>query len=624
MKKTKQLDSDTEKGLRLLEQAKVFWDARYAIRQKRKRAKRYLMGEQWSDLMVDPFTEETLTEKEFIEKSGRLAIQNNLLRPIVFNLIGQYRQIQPSPTAISRSKGKEELADQITGALRYALDLNDAKEIDASEILEMALSGTCAFKTRYKWMPDVNRADVSVEIVDQTRLFHNTDLADRRMRDLYFVGEIHDYSMDEIISDFAKDKQDEQRLREIYGEDRDSHYIDYMTTSESQRRDSLDFFTPYNLDKKRVIEVWVKEYAWVTFAHDYADGRYYITDESMEDIAWKNQARIDEANMIGIPDFEVPLIDIEERYEPMWNVYFLSPYGEILYHAQTPYKHELCPYDLGIYPFIDGEAVGLVESIIDQQRQFNRLLSLLDQSIQSSNKGFWMIPKSVLGNETEEDWIKKTTSYGNYVFYDDTLVKAGTVPQHFHGQSIPVGAGELANLQKDLMKEISGVVGSIQGLEAKAGTPASLYAQQVSNASTTQNDIFQYYNSVLRRRNKKISLIQREFYEETRFIKTASFTKAGFNNLYDPIEIMDMDFDVVMTESTNNPVYRQMIDDYLLNFVTAGLIPFEDFLETTSLPFSQALLQKIKERKEQMMNDPMAMGAVDPQTQQLINRKLAS
>lgn len=552
--------------------------------------------------MTDPVTGETMSEREYIQKQGRLPIENNLIRPIVFNLVGQYRQMQPTPYAIARNSGDANIGDMITSALRYALDINDSKEIDAAEMLEMVLSGSFGFKSRYMWMPELNRDDVMIDCVDQTRLFHNPDLGDRRTKNLNFIGEIHDYTIDEVIRDFAESPEDAERIRRIYSTDVSEYYY-HDFENVSMLHDNRDFLIPNDPNMVRVIETWTLEYDWQMFVTDEADGRTYMTDETMEEVALRNQARIDEGVLLGLSPDEIPLLDVEERYEPQWVVYFLTPYGDILFSAVTPYAHELCPYDLGVHPYVDGKVSGIVEMIIGQQRQFNRLLSQLDESIKNSNKGWWMVPREVLGKgQTEQDFVDQTVSYGNYVFYngEDLQNKEISPPKFIQGQSIPVGVERLADLQRGLIKEITGVVSSMQGHAPSSNTPAALYAQQTANASTTQVDLFQYFNSVIRRRNKKVAMLQRQFYEEERFVKTSSFAKPNFDHIYRPDSVQDIDFDIALGEAQNNTVYRQMIDNYLLDFVGQGLIHFEDFLETTTLPFADHLLNKVRDRKQAM------------------------
>ena len=68
-----------------------------------------------------------------------------------------------------------------------------------------------------------------------------------------------------------------------------------------------------------------------------------------------------------------------------------------------------------------------------------------------------------------------------------------------------------------------------------------------------------------------------------------------------------IDFNLVVTQSTDTPVFRAATDDMLMQLFQAGAIPLELFLDNTSMPFAEKLKNDLKQLKEQTMK-----GQVDP------------
>ena len=61
------------------------------------------------------------------------------------------------------------------------------------------------------------------------------------------------------------------------------------------------------------------------------------------------------------------------------------------------------------------------------------------------------------------------------------------------------------------------------------------------------------------------------------------------------------DFNIVVSQSSDTPVFRQIADDMLLGLLQSGQIPLEIYLNNTSMPFAQKLLSDLKQAQEAEM-----------------------
>ncbi len=614
------------KNINRVERARLAFEDLYSFYHNRERNFRYGTGEQWSDMMVDPETNETITEKEYIERNGRLAAVQNQIGKTIRNLAGQFRSNYPDPVAFSRTRANAEAGEMMTQALQYALDLNEGNELDAENMREYAVSGACGWKVSFKWRPEVDRKDVLIDSLNMTRFFYNIDARDIRGTDITICGELHDLSIYEVISKFGFNyEKDLKRVKAMFP---DATSRDWQNFKEPEHvKKFRDFYIPDNPDKVRVIELWVEEFEQLYFLHDSRDGSEYEVDKDWfieagypqeiidlyslhEIVGLMNQQRQEEALKLGVPPESIPVFTLTDRFEPVWNCYYLTPNGDLLLSMRTPYAHQSHPYIFGRY-MMDGKIISMVETIIDQQRHINRLISFVDAYLGGSLKNVMMIAEESVPARYKGNFAKYTNDIvkmNQVVYYSSGSNGTNPIPKEISSKSMPVGAMELLNLQMDLLKDLSAVNDAIQGNAPHAGTPASLYAQQTINASITNKDIFDFYFSLIRKRNRKVVQVIKQFYEEPRFIKVSGVgSHKGVEGTYDPTKVEDIDFDVVIGESQNTLAYRQVVDDDLKGFLQAQLITFEEFLKLNNKPYSDKLLQIIGNRQA-----PAIGGTVSP------------
>lgn len=624
----------------LLEDAESHWMNLEDVRRRRRRNREFYRGRQWSDELTDPEDGKRKTEEAYLLKNGKQPLVNNQLRQLVKNLLGQFRDNDYKPQARSRKREDASISEMMTNAIQYVYDCNELKELDVREFEEFLLSGVVCWKSGFDWMKERDTNEVMEDVVNPNYLFWNTETRDIRGKDINMIGEMIDAPLEEIISAFAKTDEEEKVIRQWY-HGYESRRVDYLYRQGSEREDALDFRYPNDVHLCRYYEIWKLKYKKKVICHDYLNGRWYQhpmdIEQAIAQVEQENNQRLEDAYMqyasqgflyesfdafvMSEDGMNVPIIEYQiKRNEPVWCFYMITPEGYVLDSGETPYEHQEHPYTLRLFPLIDGEVWGFMEDVIDQQKMINRMVTLVDWVITYGAKGVLMIPETSLPEGmTPEDFSSQYQRHNGLIVYKPDAT--GSKPEMVYNQSLPAGAIELLQIELNLLKEISGVTPAMQGQEPKSGTPASLYAQQANNAAISSKDYFEHFFSARRKRDYKILKLIKQFYQEERFINVAGMDYESEAAMYKPELVQDVEFDLVIGKSANAPVYRMMIDEFLMKFLEAQAIDLPMFLENTSLPFADKLLQQIKEKQEALQQQ-MAMTGQDPAAAQMIQQTI--
>jgi hypothetical protein len=610
-------DTTTE-NIKLLDLAKRHYDSLEDFRKRRRRVMKYLRGDQWHEMMPDPDNKgEYIKEEDYLRSQGKMPLKQNILSQIKNNLVGRFRTNQMRPIVIARDKEDTLRTEMLSNALRASHDMNHIKELDARMFEEFLMSGLPVQKIGYKYWKTRNLEDAFVQNVNDNRIFFNSDISDVRLLDLRMIGEVLELPIDDLIGVFARNDADENLIRRWYpgyGRDIDG-YTGHEKGLSSDRLSLVDFYAPSDSNKCIVVEMWYLKSEWRVYAHDYLEGEYFITKDTMEDIAAENQRRIAEAGEFGIPPEEVPLIDAERKYESFWYVKYLTPYGHTLYEGETPFAHEEHPYSIVAYPLIDGEVWGPFEEYIDNQRYINRLISMMDNIIGSSAKGVLLVPEEVIPDDMDiDDFAEEWTKFNGVIKIK--LKPGAEMPKQVTSQASVVGISDMLQIQLKLLQEISGVNYAVQGQRASSSTPASLYAQEAANSAVNSKDIMDTFTHFIGKRDYKLLKVIHQFYDEKRMLSIAGDYYAEAAKEYDPDAVRDLDFDVTMAQTIDTPAFRQVTDEFMLRMLEGQLIDIETYLEHSTMPFAQALLDTVRQKKEAMEKGQGVQGGLPPELQQ--------
>lgn len=595
------------------------WDCLYKFRKERERNKRYMYGDQWGDKIE--YCGRMITEEEYIRMQGNIPLKNNLIRRLAKTVIGTYRNQSKTPVCIARDREEQRLGETMSVMLEYNNKLNEKKELDARMFEEFLISGLAAQKETYALRN--KRQDCWTDNINPNYFFMDGSMNDPRMSDITIIGELHDISFGQLAATFAHSEEDIQRLQDIYKNARNRDVLaNYVGTFNRNSAELVSFLAPYDLTLCRVIEVWTQEQRRALWCHDYLHGEAYIDSyNNLKNIKSENASRqednrmkdadgnymIDETGNIKLymPIEQVPLIEYEYIIENYWYYRYMSPFGDILEEGESPYAHGEHPYTVKVYPYIDSEIHPFVADIIDQQRYINHYIILNDFVVKASAKGVLVVDESSIPDDMNiEDIAEEWTRFNGVIKLK--LKEGAKPPQQLVNQSKIAGLQDMITLQMQLMDDVSGVHGALQGKQAASGTSGLLYQQQASNSSTSIIDLLETYSSFLTADARKKLKNMQQFYDEPTMVKVAGRSAVV---RYDPETMAGVDFDLSITESYDTPVYRALNNELLLQLLNAKQISIEQMLQVGSFPFADQLMQLIQAQKQEL----------EQQQQQLMN-----
>lgn len=585
------------------------WESLRSMREEHKRNQRYKNGQQWDDLIVDPDNPtRMIREREYISRQGKSAIQNNLIQQIDRNILGQMLSNPTQPIAICRSEDDISYGEMLTNTLQYGLDLNKYNVLQKSALSYLASAGLCVAKVRYGLWSTKNRSDVFIDVVNVNRFFFNQDAEDPRLTDIRRIGEIHDYTWDELMRDFYTGKEgDIKALREEY-----ISIAEYCRERENNTAEeniaNLDFYGTSNNGKYRIYEVWTKRVRKVEYVHDKAKGEE-LFDEVHNYAYYEaiNAERRMQLMNAGFSEEEIQpyLIDHESRAEEYWVAQWLTPRGTCIKQLETPYAHQGYPYIIGCMPRIDGVSKPLYSHITDINRTINRHLTLVDFSIASAAKGCLMIPKSMLQFATVDQIASQYNKTDGIIVFDDSSPVSGK-PTQLATSPIPAGTFDFINAEIAQLREVSGLSGALSGQAPRASTPSSLYAQQAQNSMLNFVLLFNCFSDFNKDVATKVLQTQMQYYTTRRYVDISGKAYDQTAVYYEP-QVVDkiVDWNIVISEGVDTPVFRQLSDELLKYLFEAKAINVELLLENSSAPFAKRLLAQVRAAQQQAQQGQM-------------------
>ena len=600
----------TKDSIDILETVDTTWSAGAPFRRQTERSSRYYKGDQWKDKVVIRHrdgTKEVLTEEEYIERQGKPALKQNLIRPLVRNIIGQLRLSPYKSTIFARDANGQKAADMMTAALEGVHAMNNKNERDSRLFETYLVSGAAIYETGYMFDDERKMPYPYYKAVDPSRYFQTISASDVCGDDVDFCGDFFDTSITEIKKMYAKTRAQEQALEEIYGNSQRRDVVSNLLLVESNA-ENVSPRISLGTGECRVIRVCRKEGHWDLAVHDYSNASWEtynlktntnIKSEIEAEIARRKSI----AKEIGV-DYEDGsnrlLIEYEERYVTSWVYYHLSPWGHVLWTQDSPYEHNSHNYVAKYYPLYEGMAYGMVYDLIDQQKAINRNYIMHDFITSAAAKGVLLVPEEAIPDDMDiEDIADEWSRYNGVI---KIRAKDGVKPEQIVARNFNVGQFDMINLQMRLMNDIGGVHDAMQGKSLGTGTPSSLYQQAVHNSQTNVLDYMESFAWLLMKRDFKMIQIIKQFYNEPQNVPSSS---KGKSNFYDPAVVRNFDLYNEISKGNDTPVARMYLDTLLFQLLQQKLITLEMYLEESTAPFSDSLLQKVKAMQGQMAGGQM-------------------
>lgn len=607
-----------DKDPQLLTYCEHLWMNFGPFREQRRRGNQFYDGDQWSDLIT--VNGKTMTYREYLTQQGNVVYQTNQIKNRVDTIAGVLVKEKSEPVCHAIDREEQQYGEIVTEALQANCDKNIMAELYIKWIKDVCNGGLAVSYESYDDVSGPNRRlDSWTSYINPNRMFFDGDGVDPRTWDLSIVGCIRYGSRDDMLAQFAKTRSDFDTLKALYPNQfaagRSVHSRDVNDKFDDQNLVFMDISDP---SRCFYCEVWTKESKPRIRLWDKNAGTEEIIDE--DDNAYRklikeeNERRKALAKQAGWgADEEIPYIvgdgygkDESEKsgffMDTYWYCRFLAPDGTILWEGESPYADRTHPFSFCIFSYVDGHIVGYTHDAIDHNMAINRQWILSDWLKRESAKGHVVVPKSILPDDvTTEQFARSWTAIDEMVFVDLDESKKDLWPKVLTGAVQNWDASRDISLIKDLMESGSPVNGALQGKTPNSGTSGTLYAQMTTNASTPVAALLeQFHNfvrSLLYKKMKNICM----FYDVERFRKIAGRVDSIFDmsklNLND---IGDVEYDLRVKEGSDTPVFREMQEQDLLNFLQMGLISFEEYLEASSKPYVDKILQRRQARQAEV------------------------
>jgi hypothetical protein len=261
-----------------------------------------------------------------------------------------------------------------------------------------------------------------------------------------------------------------------------------------------------------------------------------------------------------------------------------------------------------LFDFFIGKIYPFVKDIIDANKQVNKLSAISELLTKFSAKSLMFFPVETLAEEHGygiEEIERRSTKYDAIIPYKSQGTPAkpefqSTIAQAFTPLNV-------VNMYMKLSENISGVYGALQGSQPNSGTPAQMYAQQSQNSVASLNGVFDAMNSFRQRGDKMNVQLMQQYYNEKRYI----FDKdSGKRLLWDPDRVRHIDTELSLTENTDTPAYRMMVNDVMMQmkkFDVNNELDFRGMIEVGALPMKDKILDYMNER-QQKMQEAQAQG----------------
>ena len=598
----------------LLEECARSWNNKDDFRRERHRVLQMLFGNQWGEMIrVEGLGE--MTEERWIQMQGLTPLKNNIMLSMWFSVFGIHAKQETEPVCYARNQNAKELSDNLSAAIQTNWQSQYMGEKLDTAFAEYLIS-SAAFNR--------NTFEERCELFDSYNDIENPDMMfweggnDPTHQDIRMIGCLHEISREDAYFKFAKPEYGLtiEDIDEIFhlGETGEFSRQTSNQLNERNSYEGLSFYQPSDLGMLRVIEVWREEVkpryqCFDPLATDQIDKYFRCEKEDLpkvRDINLQRKALYDEQ---GVPEEERAYITAREIVDKYWQYYFMAPDGRILCEGETPYDHKSHPFTVSLFPYVNGEVHSFMGGFIDQQKYINRMVMINDYAIRTAAKGMTFLPLSKKPDDmTREDYARQKSQFDCVYIYDDTKPgRSDAKPEFYTHSAFNTGANEMLQIQLNMIHEVSGVSGALQGKTPTSGTAASRYAMEAQNATTTIYPLIKKFNGFEERVAMKTLVTLQQYYEEGRDITPKKSDKQIF---YKANACRNVKTNISIKNSAASAAFFQMGNEVLNMLWEAKAIDVRTYLKNLDAPFADKILQDIDNYDAQLQQGMMPQAPV--------------
>lgn len=614
----------------LLEACLRSWLNKEGFRQERARVLQMLFDNQWGET-IHVYGVGDMTEERWIQKQGLAPLKNNVMISLWMSVFGIHAKQETEPVCYARNQAAKQLSDNLSAAIQTNWQSQYMSEKLDSTFAEYLISSAAFMRNSYEERDEID--DSYNDCMNPYYMFWEGG-NDPTHQDIRFIGCLHDISPEQLYFRFARPEYGLtiEDLNEIFhiGEVNDLQRATSQELNEKNNIDNVSFYRPSDLGLCRVIEVWREEvkprYQCLDpLATNQIDHKFRCEKEDLPHLVTINQQRKLMYDAQGVPEEDRAYITCREIADKYWQYYFLAPDGRILCEGETPYDHKSHPFTVSLFPYVNGEVHSFMGSFIDQQKFINRMVMINDYAIRSAAKGMTFLPLSMKPDGMSvEDYARQKSRFDAVFVYDDTKTRSGAKPEFYTHSAFNTGANEMLQTQLNMIHEVSGVSGALQGKTPTSGTAASRYAMEAQNATTTIYPLIKKFNGFEERVAMKTLVGIQQYYEEGRDVTPKKSDKQVF---YKANACRNIKANISIKNSAASAAFFQMGNEILNMLFDKGVIDVRTFLRNLDAPFSDKILQDIDAYQQQVMQGqmpsaPVQVPGADQQQAQLATQLL--
>ena len=580
--------------LELLADCARSWNNKDGFRRERARILRYLFGNQWGDYIT--YRGLRMTEEEYIRLKHNVPLKNNVMASLWMSVVGLHAKQETEPVCYARSEDSKNLSDMMSSALQTNWQNTYMPDILDVVFAEYLISGAAFTRESYEEREELH--DSYTDYINPYYMFWEAG-SDPAHRDVRMIGYLHDISPAELYFRFAKPKygltiKDLNDIFHIGQQGEAGINENYQEQNQQHAYENVSFYTASDAGLVRVIEVWREEVKPRWQCHDplavsQADAYFRVDTEDLKYIKAKNVERKRLYEQQGVPADKQAYITAQHIVDKYWHYCFMSPEGRILCEGETPYDHKSHPFSMTLFPYINGEVHPFMGFFVDQQRFINSLVMMNHMAVKSAVKGLKFLPLSLKPDSmTIEEYANQSSEYDAVYVYDDRKAKrTGARPEFFTHSAFNIGTNEMLQTQLNMIHEVSGVSGALQGKTPTSGTSYARYSLEAENATTTIYPLIKRYNSFKERLALKKCITMQQFYEDGRDITPKSSDHQTF---YKAQSARNVQFRTSIKESASSAAYIQRINEFLDRLYDRGAIDTRMYIKNYDAPGSDKIL----------------------------------
>ena len=598
----------------LLAECARSWMNKEDIRKERARILRYLFGNQWGDY-VHVHGLGDVTEEELIRQQGNIPLKNNVMVSLWMSVFGVHAKQEMEPVCYARNENAKTLSDNLSSALQSNWqDTWMAEKLDMT-FAEYLISGMAFMKESFEEREQIH--DSYTDYVNPYYMFWEGG-ADPTHQDIRLIGCLLDMTPEDLYFRFARPEYglSIDDLDEIFHIGEASNGMNRQTSQEQNEvndYDNLSFYRPSDLGLVRVIEVWREEVkpryqCFDPLATSQIDKYFRCEEKDLPKILEINKQRKTMYDEQEVPKEERAYITSKEIVDKYWQYYFLAPDGRILCEGETPYDYKSHPFTVSFFPYVNGEIHPFMGFFLDQQRYINRTVMMGDMAMKNAAKGMTFLPLSLKPDSmTNEEYANQKSKFDCVFVYDDTKSRTGAKPEFYTHSAFNIGQTDMLQLQLNMIHEVSGVSGALQGKTPTSGTSAARYAMESQNSTTTIYPLIKKFNGFEERCARKKLVTIQQYYEEGRDVTPKGNDEQVF---YRANACRNVKANISIKNSASSAAFLQLGNEMLDRLLQLGAIDPRIYLKYYDAPFTEKLAQDIDGYMNQLQQGQMPQQAV--------------